>query len=39
LILSIAFLKRNLRFNPVVILEEGIKAYIFDIKLLHGTDI
>jgi len=29
----------NLGFEPVVSLEEGIKAYISDIKRLHGTDI
>jgi ADP-L-glycero-D-manno-heptose 6-epimerase len=29
----------NLGFEPVVSLEEGIKAYITDIKRLHGTDI
>jgi ADP-L-glycero-D-manno-heptose 6-epimerase len=29
----------NLSFEPAVSLEEGIKAYIFDIKRLHGTDI
>jgi len=29
----------NLGFEPVVSLEEGIKAYIPDIKRLHGTDI
>jgi ADP-L-glycero-D-manno-heptose 6-epimerase len=29
----------NLGFKPVVSLEEGIKAYIPDIKRLHGTDI
>jgi hypothetical protein len=28
-----------LGFEPVVSLEEGIKAYISDIKRLHGTDI
>ena len=31
--------KANLGFDPVVSLEEGIKAYITDIKRLHGTDI
>jgi len=31
--------KVNLGFEPVVSLEEGIKAYILDIKRLHGTDI
>jgi len=31
--------KSNLGFDPVVSLEEGIKAYITDIKRLHGTDI
>ena len=31
--------KANLGFDPVVSLEEGIKAYIPDIKRLHGTDI
>ncbi len=30
--------KSNLGFNPVISLEEGIKAYIPDIKRLHGTD-
>jgi ADP-L-glycero-D-manno-heptose 6-epimerase len=29
----------NLSFEPVVSLEAGIKAYIADIKRLHGTDI
>ena len=29
----------SLGFEPVVSLEEGIKAYIPDIKRLHGTDI
>jgi ADP-L-glycero-D-manno-heptose 6-epimerase len=29
----------NLDFKPVVSLEEGIKAYISDIKRLHDTDI
>ena len=29
----------NLDFEPVVSLEEGIKAYISDIKRLHSTDI
>jgi ADP-L-glycero-D-manno-heptose 6-epimerase len=29
----------NLSFEPVVSLEEGIKAYIPEIKRLHGTDI
>jgi ADP-L-glycero-D-manno-heptose 6-epimerase len=29
----------NLGFEPVVSLEDGIKAYISDIKRLHGTDI
>ena len=29
----------NLDFKPVVSLEEGIKAYIPEIKRLHGTDI
>jgi len=29
----------NLGFEPVISLEEGIKAYIADIKRLHGTDI
>jgi ADP-L-glycero-D-manno-heptose 6-epimerase len=29
----------NLGFKPVVSLEEGIKAYIPEIKRLHGTDI
>jgi hypothetical protein len=28
-----------LGFEPTVSLEEGIKAYISDIKRLHGTDI
>jgi hypothetical protein len=28
-----------LGFEPVVSLEDGIKAYISDIKHLHGTDI
>ena len=31
--------KINLNFEPVVSLEEGIKAYIPDIIRLHGTDI
>ncbi len=31
--------KENLGFNPVISLEEGIKAYIPEIKRLHGTDI
>jgi ADP-L-glycero-D-manno-heptose 6-epimerase len=31
--------KINLNFEPVVSLEDGIKAYIPDIKRLHGTDI
>ena len=30
--------KANLGFDPVISLEEGIKAYIPDIKRLHGTD-
>jgi ADP-L-glycero-D-manno-heptose 6-epimerase len=29
----------NLGFEPAVSLEKGIKAYISDIKRLHGTDI
>ena len=29
----------NLGFDPSISLEEGIKAYIPDIKRLHGTDI
>jgi ADP-L-glycero-D-manno-heptose 6-epimerase len=29
----------NLSFEPIVSLEVGIKAYIPDIKRLHGTDI
>ena len=29
----------NLGFEPKVSLEEGIKAYIADIKRLYGTDI
>ena len=29
----------NLGFDPLVSLEEGIKAYIPDIKQLHGTDV
>ena len=29
----------NLGFEPIVSLEEGIKAYIPDIKRLHGADI
>jgi hypothetical protein len=28
-----------LDFEPVISLEDGIKAYISDIKRLHGTDI
>jgi ADP-L-glycero-D-manno-heptose 6-epimerase len=31
--------KVNLGFEPVISLEEGIKAYIPDIKRLHGTDV
>ncbi len=31
--------KTNLGFEPIVSLEEGIKAYIPEIKRLHGTDI
>ena len=31
--------QESLDFNPVVSLEEGIKAYIPEIKRLHGTDI
>jgi len=31
--------QENLEFEPVVSLEEGIKAYIPEIKRLHGTDI
>ncbi len=30
--------KSNLGFNPVISLEEGIKAYIPEIKRLYGTD-
>jgi ADP-L-glycero-D-manno-heptose 6-epimerase len=30
--------KSNLGFDPVVSLEEGIKTYIPEIKLLHGAD-
>tara|TARA_B100001093_G_scaffold519145_1_gene606740 strand:+ start:411 stop:1415 length:1005 start_codon:yes stop_codon:yes gene_type:complete len=30
--------KTNLGFDPVISLEEGIKAYIPEIKRLHGTD-
>jgi ADP-L-glycero-D-manno-heptose 6-epimerase len=30
--------KANLGFDPVISLEEGIKAYIPEIKRLHGTD-
>jgi len=29
----------NLKFEPAISLEEGIKAYIPEIKRLHGTDI
>lgn len=29
----------NLGFEPIVGLEEGIKAYIIQIKRLHGSDI
>ena len=29
----------NLGFDPVISLEEGVKAYIPEIKRLHGTDI
>lgn len=29
----------NLGFDPVISLEQGIKAYIPDIKRLHGTDV
>jgi len=29
----------SLGFEPAISLEEGIKAYISDIKRLHGTDI
>lgn len=31
--------KTNLGFDPTITLEEGIKAYIPEIKRLHGTDI
>jgi len=31
--------KANLGFDPVISLEKGIKAYIPEIKRLHGTDI
>jgi ADP-L-glycero-D-manno-heptose 6-epimerase len=36
---DISTTQANLGFEPVVSLEEGIKAYISEIKRLHGTDI
>ena len=35
---DIGTLQTNLGFEPVVSLEEGIKAYIPEIKRLHGSD-
>ena len=29
----------NLGFEPIISLEEGIRAYIPEIRRLHGTDI
>jgi ADP-L-glycero-D-manno-heptose 6-epimerase len=36
---NISASKDNLDFKPVITLEEGIKAYIPEIKRLHGSDI
>ena len=36
---DISTAQTNLGFEPIVSLEVGIKAYIPDIKRLHGTDI
>jgi ADP-L-glycero-D-manno-heptose 6-epimerase len=36
---DISTAKTNLSFEPKVSLEQGIRAYITDIKRLHGTDI
>jgi ADP-L-glycero-D-manno-heptose 6-epimerase len=36
---DISITKTNLGFEPIISLEEGIKAYISEIKHLHGADI
>ena len=35
---DISLTKKNLEFNPIFSLEDGIKSYISEIKRLHGAD-